>query len=97
MYLSIKDVSGYVLRNNNEKCLLIDKYNKDNFKYYFLLSRLKSIVASGKVRKKQFIDFDDEYEKIRFLSDEESIPDELLYFNKLIIVIRCIFREVYTI
>ena len=97
MHLSIKDVSGYILKNDNGKFLIIDKNNKDTFKYYFLLSRLKSIIASGEGRKEQFINFNNEYEKNKFLSDDESIPDELLYFNELIILIRCIFREGYTI
>ena len=45
-----------------------------------------------KVKKGEFIDFNYEYKKIKFLSDNDSFPSQLLYFNELIVVTRCVFK-----
>ena len=84
--LSIKGVSGYIFKENDEKFIIINQN-------YLLLTRLKNIVASKYGRKNEFIKFNDRYKKIKYLDDDKSIPDELLYFNEIIIVIKCILKE----
>ena len=86
--LSIKGVSGYIFKENDEKFIIINQN-------YLLLTRLKNIVASEYGRKNEFIKFNDRYKKIKYLDDDKSIPDELLYFNEIIIVIKCILKEGY--
>ena len=95
MYLSIKNVSGYILKENDEKFLFINDDNLKSNKYYLLFSALKNLIANEGDRKGQFISFNDGYKKIEFLSDDDTIPDELLYFNELIVVIKCVFRQEY--
>ena len=93
--LSIKGVSGYIFKENDEKFIIINQNNLESDHYYLLLTRLKNIIASRYGRKGKFIKFNDGYKKIKYLNDDKSIPDELLYFNEIIIVIKYILKEGY--
>ena len=64
LYLSIKGVSGYNLKENDENFLIINSNNLESSKYYELLSRLKNLIASEYGRKGQFINSDDDYKKL---------------------------------
>ena len=93
--LSIKGVSGYIFKEYDEKFIIINQNNLEADHYYLLLTRLKNIIASEYGRKGEFIKFYDGYKKIKHLNDDKSIPDELLYFNEITIVIKCILKEGY--
>ena len=93
--LSVKGVSGYIFKENDEKFLLINQNNLESDHYYLLLTRLKNIIASEYGRKGKFIKLNDGYKKTKYLNDDKSIPDELLYFNEIIIDIKCILKEGY--
>ena len=97
MYLSISVVSGYISEENGEKCLTINKDSPETSKYDLVFSTLRNLIASAEGRKSQFISFNNGYDKIKFLSDAYLILNELLYFNELIVVIRCVFRQGYII
>ena len=93
--LSIKGISGYIFKENDEKFIITNQNNLESDHYYLLLTRLKNIIAGEYGRKGEFIKFNDGYEKIKYLNDDKSIPDELLYCNEIIIVIKCILKEGY--
>ena len=95
LYLSIKGNSGCILKENDENLLIIDYNNLESNHYYLLLSRLRNHIPSEYGRKGQFISFNDDYKKNKFLTDDNSIPDEFLYFNEKIIVIKFIFKQEY--
>ena len=93
--LSIKGVSGYIFKKNDEKFITINQNNLESDHYYLLLTRFKNIIATEYGRKGEFIKFNDGYKKIKYLNNDKCIPDELLYFSKIIIVIKCILKEAY--
>ena len=51
LYFSIKIVSGYVLKKNDEKILVINEDNLESSKYYLLFSTLKNLIANEEGRK----------------------------------------------
>ena len=51
---------------------------------------LKDLIAS---KEDKNISFNDGYEKIKFLSDDNFVLNKLLYFTELSFVIRCALKK----
>ena len=83
--LSISNVSRYISEENNEKFLINNK--KD---FMLILISLKDLIAN---KEDKNISFNDGYEKIKFLSDDNFVLNKLLYFTELIVVIRCVLKQ----
>ena len=90
LYLSIKNVSGYISEEIGEKFLTINKENLTSKKYNSVFSALKDFTAS---KEGKIITFNDGYEKIKFLCNADLVLDKLLYFTELAVVIRCVFGQ----
>ena len=83
--LSISNVSRYISEENNEKFLINNK--KD---FMLILISLKDLIAN---KEDKNISFNDGYEKIKFLSDDNFVLNKLLYFTELTVVIRCVLKQ----
>ena len=83
-------MSGYISEENGDKFLMINKEDAVSQKYKSVFSALKDLIAS---KKRKNITFNDGYDKIKFLSDADLVLDKLLYFTKLTVVFRCVFKK----
>ena len=59
-------------------------------KYNAIFSALKNRIAS---KEGKDITFNDEYDKIKFSSNVDSVLDKLLYIPTLTVLIRCAFKK----
>ena len=90
MYLIINRVYGYVLEKNGNKFLTIDKGDSVLKKYDQVFSEIKyHINKSDDVE----VNFNTDYDKIKFLSDDSLPLNKLIYFPTLTVVIRCVFKQ----
>ena len=89
-YLIINRVYGSISEKNGKKVLTIDKGDIVLKKYDKVFSGIKRHIK--KIDKKE-VNFNSNYDKIKFLS-EDSLPlNKLIYFATLAIVIRCVFKR----
>ena len=86
LYLSISKVSRCISEKNGNKFLTIHKGDAMLEKYNAVFSAIKNRIAS---KEGKDITFNDEYEKIKFSSNVDSVLDKLLYFPNLTVLIRC--------
>ena len=92
LYLMINKVFCSVGEKNGVKYLKIEKNlrdpvtNKWNIVFDFIKDGIKTI--SNKEVK-----FNNDFNKIKFISDDSLRQDKLIYFPALTVVIRCIFKK----
>ena len=81
---------GYISEKHSSKYITIHKGDPVLEKYNQVFSGLKHCIESkeGKV-----ITFNDEFNKIKFLSKVDLPLCKLLYFPILTVLIRCIFKK----
>ena len=90
MYLIINRVYDYILENNGNKFLTIDKGDSVLKKYDQVFSGIKHHIKKFYNKEVNFIS---DYDEIKFLS-EDSLPlNKLIYFPTLTVVIRCVFKQ----
>ena len=93
LYLQIDDASGCIEEKNRNKCLISDyvEENKELLKKYNdvwngIKNKIKE-VSSGEC------DYEKDYMKIKFNSDDDLPLNKLLKFHLMTIIIRCVFSE----
>ena len=60
--------------------------NKWNQVFYSIKYHIKKISNEGN-------NFNDDFNKIKFISDDSLRLDELIYFPTLTVIIRCVFKQ----
>ena len=90
LYLIINRVYDYVSEKNGKKFLTIDKGNSVLKKYDQMFSGIKHHIK--KIDNKE-VNFNSDYDEIKFLSEDLLPLNKLIYFPTLTIVIRCVFKQ----
>ena len=90
MYLIINRIYGYVSEKNGNKFLPIDKGDSVLKKYDLVFSGIKHHIK--KIDDGE-VNFNSDYDKIKFLSDDLLPLNRLIYFPALTVVIRCVFKQ----
>ena len=90
LYLLINRVYGYVSEKNGNKFLTIDKGDSFLKKYDQVFSRIKYHI--GKIDDVE-VNYNTDYDKIKFLSDDSLPLNKLICFPTLTNVIRCVFKQ----
>ena len=90
LYLIINRVYGYVSETNGNKFLTIDKGDNVLKKCDQVFSGIKHHIK--RIDNKE-VNFNIDYEKIKFLSENSLLLNKLIYFPTLAVVIRCIFKQ----
>ena len=90
LYLIIDRVYGYVSEKNGNKFLTIVKGDSALKKYDQVFSGIKHHIE--KVDNVD-VNYNTDYEKIKFLSDDLLPLNKLIYFPTLTVVIRCVFKQ----
>ena len=86
----INRVYGYVSEKNGSKFSVIDKGDSVLKKYDQVFSGIKHHIKN--IDNKE-VNFNSDYDKIKFLS-EDSLPlSKLIYFPTLTVVIRCVSKQ----
>ena len=86
----IDRVYGSISEKNGNKFLTIDKGDSALKKYDQVFSGIKHHIK--KIGNKE-VNFNSDYDEIKFLS-EDSLPlNKLIYFRTLTIAIRCVFKQ----
>ena len=90
MYLIINRVYGSISEKNGNKFLTIDKGDSALKNYDQVFSRIKHHFK--KVDDKE-VNFNSDYDKIKF-SSVDSLPlHKLIYFPTIALITRCVFRQ----
>ena len=85
MYLIVNKVFCFVKENNGVKYLSIDKSEILN-KWNQVFSDIKYHIETISDEE---VNFDSDYDKIKFLTNDSFPLDKLIYFPTLTVVIRC--------
>ena len=92
LYLIINKVFCSVGEENGIKYLKIEKYHSEPS-----LNKWNQVFDSIKYHIKKInneeINFNDDFNKIKFISDDSLRQDKLIYFPTLTVVIRCVFKQ----
>ena len=83
-------VNGYVSEKNGNKFLTIDKGDAVLKKFGQVFSGIKCHI--GKASDEE-VNFNSDYDKIKFLSDDSLPLGKLIYFQTFTAVIRCVFKR----
>ena len=93
LYLRIDDARGYIEEKNGNEYLIFDSVNenKEVFKKYFgiwngVKNKVKAINGDE-------CDYEKDYMKTKFNSDDDLPLNKLLKFHIMTIIIRCAFSE----
>ena len=90
MYLIVNRVYGTVLEKNGIKFLRIDKGDAVLEKYDQVFAGIKHHIK--KISHEE-VNFNSDYDKIKFLTNDSLPLGKLIYFATITVVIRCVFRE----
>ena len=90
MNLIINRVYGYVLEKNGKKFLTIDEGDSALKKYDQVFSGIKHHIK--KIDDGE-VNYRDDYDKIKFLSDDLLPLNKLIYFPTFTIIISCVFKQ----
>ena len=92
LYLMINKAFCSVGEKNNVKYLKIEKNHCDPIinKWNLVFDSIKDSIK--KISNEE-INFNDDFDKIKFVSDDSLRKDKLIYFPTLTVVIRCIFKR----
>ena len=94
MYLHINHASGYIEERNGNKYLIFDSLdeNKEVLKKYGdVWDGIKNKIKAINGDKEN--DYEKDYMKIKFNSDDDLPLNKLLKFCLISIIIRCVFSE----
>ena len=89
LYFIVNRVYGSISEENGIKCLAIDKPENILKKCKEVFSEIKQKIE--KISDEEVI-YDDNFQKIVILTDDNLPLNELIYFPTLTVVIRCIFK-----
>ena len=90
MYFIINRVYRSILEKSDNKFLTIDKGDSALKKYDQVFSGIKHHI--NKIGNTE-VNYDSDYDKIKFLSDDSLPLNKLIYFPTLTVVIRCVFKQ----
>ena len=88
--MTINRVYGYVSEKNGNKSLTIDKGDNALKKYDQVFSGIKHHTFS--IDNKE-VNFNSDYDEIKFLNDDLLPLNKLIYFPTLTVIIRCVFKQ----
>ena len=93
LYLHINHASGYMEEQNGNKYLIFDSVDekKEVLKKY--ANGCNEIKNKIKVMNGDECDYEEDYIKIKFNSDDDLPLNKLLKFHLMTIIIRCVFSE----
>ena len=83
-------VYAYISEKNGVRFLKIDKGDGVLKKYDQVLPGIKYHIKKNENGE---VNYDSDYDKIKFLSDDSLPLNKLIYFPTLTIVIRCAFKQ----
>ena len=88
LYLIVNNVYGTIAGKNYSKYLEI------SIKSDFALERAFSAIKQGieKITDEK-VNFNSDYNRIKFLSDDFLPSENQIYFSTLTVVIRCVFKQ----
>ena len=92
LYLMINKVFCSIGGENNVKYLKIEKNHCDPVINKWNIA-LDSIKDSIKKISNEEVNCNNDFNKIKFISDDSLRKDKLIYFPTLTVVIRCIFKK----
>ena len=93
LYLRIDHASGYIEEKNGNKYLIFDSVDENKEllkKYNDVWNRIKNKI---KEVSSDECDYEKDYMKIRFYSDDNLPLNKPLKFHLITIIIRCVFSE----
>ena len=90
MYLIINRVYEHVEEKNCNKFLTVDKGDAVLKKYDQVLSGIKHHIK--KIDNIE-VNYNSDYDKVKFLSDYSLPLGKLIYFPTMTIIIRCVFKQ----
>ena len=90
LYLIINRVYGSVSEKNGNKFLSIDKGDCVFKKYDQVFSGIKHHIKKIDYNE---VNYNTDYDKIKFLSDDSLPLNKLIYFPTITVVIRCVFKQ----
>ena len=88
--MTINRVYGYVSEKNGNKSLTIDKGDNALKMYDQVFSGIKHHTFS--IDNKE-VNFNSDYDEIKFLNDDLLPLNKLIYFPTLTMIIRCVFKQ----
>ena len=86
LYLMINRFYGTISEKNSNKYLTIDNISKNVQVFAGIKHHINKIDKSDG-------EYDKDYIKIKFLSDDDISLDKMLYFQTVTIIIRCVFKQ----
>ena len=94
LYLIIHRVYGHVSEENGNKFLTTDKGDSVLKKYNQVFSKIKHHIDDNEFGNKfPEVNFNSDYDKIKFLTVDSLPLNRLIYFPTLAVVIRCVFKQ----
>ena len=90
LYFIINTVYGSISEKNGVKYLNVDKGDSLLKKYDQVFSGIKYHVRNISDEE---VNFNRDYDKIKFLSDNSLPLNKLIYFPTIVVVIRCAFKK----
>ena len=90
LHLIINRVYGYVSEKNGVIFLNIDKGDSVLKNYDQVFTGIKHHIKNI---DNTDVNYNSDYEKIKFLSDDSLPLDKLIYFPTMIVIIRCVFKQ----
>ena len=94
LYLISGDVDGYIEESNGSKYLTFSYTNKNKKaleKYTKLLDEIKYHIQT--INASKFGEYDKDYTKIKFISDDDLPLNKILKLHTLTIIVRSVFEE----
>ena len=94
LYLITGEVDGYIEDNNGDKHLTFDSADKNKKvleKYTKLWDEVKYHIQT--INSGKFGEYDKDYTKIKFNSDDDLPLNKILKLHMLIIIVRSVFEE----
>ena len=99
MYLIISEAEGYITEKNGSKYLVFDSANENNEvrkkcnEFWDGIKNEMEAINGGKTSKWSSAEYDKDFMKIKFNSDNNLPLNKALKLHNIIIVIRSVFEE----
>ena len=90
LYFIVNRTYGIISEENGTKYLTIDKPESVLKKYKEVFTEIKQKIQKNNGEK---VIFNDDYQKMKFLTDDTLPLNELIYFSTMTVIIRCIFKH----
>ena len=100
LHLIVTDIYGTITEKNGHKFLSIDSYLGDHY-FNPVLKKYNQVFSGLKHHNKEIefghgsekVVYDSDFDKIKFLTDDNLHLKKLIYFPNLTVVIRCVFKQ----